>query len=269
LAGRLQQGHRLCAGQQGNGLSNYDLFHRLSPDKPNQSRFGAQAFKSADSDEDDGFGPFSDSFAARSSPPSSSSNPFDTDPFAPTTSSTTPSTSSYRPKLTPADFNSAFKANFDEQADFDDDFGGDFSEAPTTEQIVLPTIEHSDEDYDFSAHWPETSTSTQRAGSTGEEASTTRSTMSPSTSPRNVINIPLATSPPASADSSVLSDLQATALATSPDQPLGPGVADDAKVESDGMISRVVEGQEVTVPADEIALAVEAERRSSSSGSTS
>jgi len=45
--------------------------------------------------------------------------------------------------------------------------------------------------------------------------------------------------------------------ATSPDAPLGPGVSRDAELTEEGMVSREVDGQMITVPADEIVRGVE------------
>jgi hypothetical protein len=45
--------------------------------------------------------------------------------------------------------------------------------------------------------------------------------------------------------------------ATSPDAPLGPGVSKDAELTEEGMVSREVDGQVITVPADEIVRGVE------------
>jgi hypothetical protein len=55
--------------------------------------------------------------------------------------------------------------------------------------------------------------------------------------------------------------------ATSPDAPLGPGVSRDAELTEEGMVSREVDGQVITVPADEIVRGVEdaMERNSESS----
>lgn len=55
--------------------------------------------------------------------------------------------------------------------------------------------------------------------------------------------------------------------ATSPDAPLGPGVSKDAELTESGMVSREVDGQVITVPADEIVRGVEdaMERHSESS----
>jgi hypothetical protein len=55
--------------------------------------------------------------------------------------------------------------------------------------------------------------------------------------------------------------------ATSPEEPLGPGVSKDAELTAGGMVSREVDGHVVTVPADEIVLGVEdaMERQSQSS----
>jgi hypothetical protein len=114
-----------------------------------------------------------------------------------------------------------------DQANFDDDFG-DFSQAPSSSA----DMDAAEEDYDFSAHSIEIS----------------ESAVAPP--------VPLPTT-----------DLQASALATSAEEPLGPGVAEDAKLESDGKVSRVVDGQEVFAPADEIVLAAEAVGSASSDSS--
>lgn len=54
--------------------------------------------------------------------------------------------------------------------------------------------------------------------------------------------------------------------ATSPDAPLGPGVSRDAELTEEGMVTREVDGQTITVPADEIVRGVgEAMERQSES----
>lgn len=58
-------------------------------------------------------------------------------------------------------------------------------------------------------------------------------------------------------------------LATNPSEPLGPGVAPEARLNEEGLVEREVEGRKLQVPADEIALGVGAgedrQRRASES----
>lgn len=50
--------------------------------------------------------------------------------------------------------------------------------------------------------------------------------------------------------------------AASEDAPLGPGVSSDTRMTSQGMLEKEVDGEKITVPADEIVRGVEGRRRS-------
>jgi hypothetical protein len=82
------------------------------------------------------------------------------------------------------------------------------------------------------------------------------------------LDIPITRQRSSSQSDSAFSPPDSTLVqATSPDAPLGPGVSRDAELTEEGMVSREVDGQVITVPADEIVRGVEdaMERHSESS----
>ena len=75
------------------------------------------------------------------------------------------------------------------------------------------------------------------------------------------LDIPVTRQRSSSQSDSAFSPPEASLVqATSPDAPLGPGVSRDAELTEEGMVSREVDGQVITVPADEIVRGVEQER---------
>lgn len=194
--------------------------------------------RGGDTDEldDDGWGTFTSSSSA-----DDAENPFGDDNFAP---SVAPIEISRPTPLTPYDWASQFDSEF---ADPDD-----------AETIVIPDMGDDDEAEDADGDDGEDLS----RGASGLTINTPRSPAEATPALSAPVSVPThkrrrsanVSSPPQHAFSPPESSL---IQASSESAPLGPGVSSDTHVNASGMLEKEVDGQKITVPADEVVRGVE------------